>query len=86
MQLKTKLVGATTLALGMVGSAMATPIIANDTFEGLPALGSNIGSFLTGLVPGVIAFIFALAVIAGVVAIFFAIAKKIGGSVGGRMK
>ena len=83
---KVKILGATTMGLSLLTGVNATAIIANDTFEGLPSLGSNIGGFLTNLVPGVIAFVFALAVIGGVVAIFMAIAKKIGGSVGGRMR
>jgi hypothetical protein len=71
-------IGAGALA---VGSALATPVIANDTFDGLPSLGSQIGSFLTNMVPGVIAIVFALAVIGAIVAIFMAVAHRIGGAV-----
>ena len=45
----------------------------NDTTSTLPAVGSDIGGFLTGLAPGLVDFIFNLAIIGGVVGIFVAI-------------
>ncbi len=53
-----------------------------DVLEGLPQIGSDVGSFLTNLAPGVGAFIIILAVFGGVGAMVYAIAglvrKRIG--------
>lgn len=78
-----KILALATTGATAVGGAMATPIIANDTFEGLPALGSNLGGFMLNLAPGLVALIFVLAVVGGLVAIFYSVAGVIGKSVGG---
>ena len=50
-----------------------TAAIANDTLEGLPEVGSDLGSFLSNLAPGVGTFIIILGVFGGVGAIVWAI-------------
>ena len=45
----------------------------NDTTQALPQVGSDVGGFLTGLAPGLVEFIFNLAIIGGVVGIFYGI-------------
>ena len=60
--------GATTLPVVMASSA-----IDNDTLSGLPQIGSDVGSFLKNLAPGVGAFIIILGVFGGVSAIIYAI-------------
>jgi len=57
--------------------AQATAVIANDTLEGLPAIGTQIGSFLTNLAPGVGAFIIIIGVFGGVAAIVYAIVSVV---------
>ena len=50
-----------------------TNAIANDTLEGLPNVGTQVGEFLTNLAPGVGAFIIIMGVFGGVAAIVYAI-------------
>jgi hypothetical protein len=50
-----------------------TNAIANDTLEGLPQVGSDLGSFLTNLAPGVGAFIIIMAILGGIGALIYAI-------------
>jgi len=45
----------------------------NDTTAALPAVGSDIGGFLSGLAPGLIDFVFNLAIVGGVIGIFAAV-------------
>lgn len=45
-----------------------------DMLEGLPAAGENVGGFITGLIPGVIATIAGLGVVFAVVMLFKAVA------------
>jgi len=47
--------------------------IANDTLEGLPQMGSDIGNFLQNLAPGVGVMILILGIFSGVAAIVFAV-------------
>ena len=54
-------------------AALATSAIDNDTLSGLPQIGSDVGSFLKNLAPGVGAFIIILGVFGGVAAIIYAI-------------
>ena len=54
-----------------------TAAIANDTLDGLPQVGSDVGSFLTNLAPGVGTFIIIMAVFGGVGAIIYAIVSII---------
>ena len=54
-------------------TALAANAIANDTLEGLPNIGSDVGNFLTNLAPGVGAFIIILGVFGGVASIIYAI-------------
>jgi len=74
-----KMLLALTAAFAFVGSklATATAVIANDTLEGLPALGTQLGSFLTNLAPGVGAFIIIIGVFGGVAAIVYAIVSVV---------
>lgn len=44
-----------------------------DTTGQLPQVGSDIGSFMTNLAPGVVAFIFVLAIVGGIIGLFGAI-------------
>ena len=64
-------------ALASMGAVSATALIENDTFEGLAALGEQLGSFLTGITPGIIALVFAVGLIGAVVAIIFGVASLI---------
>lgn len=54
-----------------------TQAIDNDTLAGLPCVGSDLGSFLTNLAPGVGTFIIILGVFGGVAAIVYAIVNVI---------
>lgn len=51
--------------------------IANDTLEGLPDVGSDVGTFLSNLAPGVGTMVIILAVFSGVGAIIFAVVQVI---------
>lgn len=62
------------LAVATAPSAFATAVLENDTFEGLPAAGSNVGSFLTNLLPGIVAVVIVLGIVGGIVAIIMAVA------------
>ncbi|KKL67492.1 hypothetical protein LCGC14_2134460 [marine sediment metagenome] len=62
--------GAASLSLP---SALAAVAIDADTLEGLPYIGSDVGSFLKNLAPGIGAFIIILGVFGGVAAIIYAI-------------
>lgn len=68
------------LALSGVGATLATapaayaePAIANDTLEGLPDVGEDMGGFLTNLAPGVGVFILIIGLFVGIAAIVAAI-------------
>ena len=50
-----------------------TQVLANDTLGGLPSLGSDLGSFLTNLAPGIGTFILILGIFGGIVAIIYGI-------------
>jgi len=62
--------GASAIALP---AAFATSSIDNDTLSGLPQIGSDVGSFLKNLAPGIGAFIIILGVFGGVAAIIYSI-------------
>lgn len=55
--------------------------MANDSLTSvtgqLPQVGTDLGSFLSNLAPGVIAFVFILAIVGGIIAIFGAVALVI---------
>jgi len=74
-----KMLLALSLAFASLGTKLvqATSVIANDTLEGLPALGTQLGSFLTNLAPGVGAFIIIIGVFGGVAAIVYAIVSVV---------
>lgn len=69
----------------MLGAAMlaatpavfATAAIANDTLEGMPQVGEDIGDFLKNLAPGLGAFVLILGVFLGIVGIIAGIAMLI---------
>lgn len=50
-----------------------TAILENDTLEGLPALGTQLGDFLSNLAPGIGAFVLIVGIFGGIVAIIVAI-------------
>jgi len=50
-----------------------TSALDNDTLQGLPQMGSDLGDFLTNLAPGVGIFILLLGVFGGIAAIIYAI-------------
>ena len=54
-----------------------TSAIPNDTLEGLPQVGTDLGNFLANLAPGVGAFIIIMGVLGGIGAIIFAIVAVI---------
>ena len=72
MKLKRILLGAGTMTVALP-AAFAASAIDNDTLSGLPQIGSDVGSFLKNLAPGVGAFIIILGVFGGVAAIIYAI-------------
>jgi len=45
----------------------------NDTTSTLPQVGTDIGGFMSGLAPGLIDFVFNMAIIGGIIGIFYAI-------------
>ena len=61
----------------MIPVALAKSAIENDTLEGLPSVGSDVGDFLTNLAPGVGAFIIIMGVFGGVAAIIYAIVSVV---------
>lgn len=76
--LKNKMIaGATLMAATLLPAVHATAAIANDTLEGMPDVGSDLGSFLTNLAPGVGVFILLLGIFGGIVAIVYAVVKVI---------
>jgi hypothetical protein len=54
-----------------------TSAISNDTLEGLPALGTQIGGFLQNMAPGIGIFILIVAVFGGVGAVVYAVVSVI---------
>jgi len=44
-----------------------------DTTGQLPQVGSDLGNFLANLAPGVVAFIFILAIVGGIIGLFGAV-------------
>lgn len=62
--------------------------MANDTLTEvtgqLPQVGADLGDFLTALAPGVIAFLFILAIVGGIIAIFSAVSNVIKNSMNKR--
>lgn len=48
-------------------------VIPNDTLEGMPQMGSDLGNFLSNLAPGVGVFILLLGVFGGIASIVYAI-------------
>lgn len=71
---KIALMGASIAANPVV---FAEAAIANDTLEGMPQVGSDIGDFLKNLAPGLGAFILILGVFLGIVAIVAGIAMLV---------
>lgn len=75
---KGKIAGAAALAgATALPGVHATAAIANDTLEGLPDVGSDLGSFLTNLAPGVGTFILILGIFGGVTFIVYAVGTAI---------
>jgi len=58
--------------LGEDGEKM-TVAIANDTLQGMPQVGTDIGAFLSNLAPGIGVFILILGVFGGLVAIVYGV-------------
>ena len=52
---------------------MATNTSLTDITGQLPEVGSNVGDFLSNLTPGVVTFVFIVAIVSGVSAIILAI-------------
>lgn len=74
-QKKAQALAAGSAAIASIPAAFATPVIENDTFEGLPDVGEDVGGFLTALLPGIIAVLVAVGIVVGIVAIIKAVAK-----------
>jgi len=72
MKLKRFLLGAGA-SIAAFPAVLAASAIDNDTLSGLPQIGSDVGTFLKNLAPGVGAFIIILGVFGGVAAIVYAI-------------
>ena len=77
-----KIMLATGAAMVAMPAAFAASAIDNDTLSGLPQIGSDVGSFLKNLAPGVGAFIIILGVFGGVAAIIYAIVGIVKDKVG----
>ena len=60
---------------------MAVNSTLTDTTGQLPQVGSDLGNFLSNLAPGVIAFVFVLAIVGGILGIFGGIVMIIKNSV-----
>lgn len=78
---KAKIVGAVTAGFALAATgAHATALIANDTLEGLPELGSDVGDFMGNLAPGLFKFILLMglgvAIVGVIVAVIFVVRKK----------
>lgn len=72
--MKSKIALAAGVAFAALASqAHATALIANDTLEGLPQLGTNVGDMLGNMAPGLFKFILLLGIGGGVVALIVAI-------------
>ena len=54
-----------------------TSYLENDTLEGLPQMGTDLGDFLSGIAPGIGVFIIVIGVFAAIAAIVRAIANLI---------
>lgn len=65
------------VVLALAPAVSATSAIANDTLEGLPDAGSDLGTFLSNLAPGVGIFILLLSLFGGIGAIVVAVAQVI---------
>jgi len=50
-----------------------TSVLDNDTLEGLPNMGSDLGDFLSNLAPGIGKFIITLGIFGGIIAIIGAV-------------
>lgn len=61
-----------------------TSVIAKDTFDGVPALGSNLGSFFSNIAPGVMGIILVLAIIGIVIYLIYVVSGQIKDSVSNR--
>ena len=77
---KVKILSVATIGMGMVTGAYATPLLSNDTMEGLPSLGTQIGGFTEGLAPGLFKFLLliglAVAIVGLIVGIIYVIKKQ----------
>jgi hypothetical protein len=62
-----------TAAAALAPAAFADPAIENDTLEGLPQVGSDLGDFLVNLAPGVGTFVLILGLFFGIIGIVVAI-------------
>ena len=58
-----------------------TSVIANDTLEGLPSLGTDIGDFMGNLAPGLGQFIIVMAIFLGIAGVIGAVIYVIRGAV-----
>jgi hypothetical protein len=65
-------VGAGASAMG-AASALATPVIDNDSLQGMGNLGTDIGNFLGNLGPGLGKFLLIMGIFGGIVAILAAV-------------
>ena len=76
-----KALGVVAVAGSWAGAKVsATPLIDNDTLEGLPQLGTDVGDFMGNLAPGLGKFILILGIFVGIVGILgaiFLIMKKV---------
>jgi|TARA_R100001530_G_scaffold136375_1_gene116844 hypothetical protein len=61
------------MGLVSVSSVMAAPAIANDTLQGLPQIGTDVGGFLSNLAPGLGTFLIIIGIFTGISAIILAI-------------
>lgn len=76
----TKVAAAVTVAVGYAATQVhATAILDNDTLEGMPELGSDLGDFMGNLAPGLGKFLLTMGIFLGIVGILagvFYIIKK----------
>lgn len=66
---------------GLLGTGVvsATPLLDNDSLAFLPNTGSDLGTFLKNMVPGVAAVVIVFAVVGGITLLFRGIFEKVRG-------
>jgi hypothetical protein len=80
MNMSTKIKAASIAGVGVaaVGAVHATSLLNSDSFDFLPSLGENLGSFLTSLFNALLPIAVVLLILGAIVAILIAVAHWMG--------